>query len=449
MPGEARALKDVRRFQSEAAYLREVPDPIGARLTIHVIVAGFLVLGLVAFFAEIDRVVESAFGKVATLQNPTVYQALDASIVKSLNVHEGERIAKGQLIATLDPTFARADARQLRQQAASLRATIARDNAELSGKPLEYPPASDPDEQHYNLLQMDLFRDRQAQYAAQLRSFDERVGGTQATLTKLGVDTSELERKSEIAHKLEAMRTVLLEKGAGSLVNQLQSQSDRLEAQRLAEYDRNSLVESEHQLSQTKADRESFVKSWAAALRLELVTSQNALDSALAQLEKAAFHQNLVEIRASEDALILTAPKISVGSVLKEGDVIYTAAPLDAPIEVDIRIRSRDIGFVRPGDAVTLKIDAFSSVEHGAAEGVVKAISEGAFFLDDETNQPTEPYYKARIEVREMKFVNVPKTFRLVPGMTLTADINVGKRSAAVYLLEGFVKTLQEAMREP
>ena len=98
---------------------------------------------------------------------------------------------------------------------------------------------------------------------------------------------------------------------------------------------------------------------------------------------------------------------------------------------------------------IVIRVDAFSSVEHGSAEGVVKAVSEGAFFLDDETNQPAEPYYKARIEVGKMNFVNVPKTFRLVPGMTLTADINVGKRSAAVYLLEGFIKTWQEAMREP
>ena len=114
-----------------------------------------------------------------------------------------------------------------------------------------------------------------------------------------------------------------------------------------------------------------------------------------------------------------------------------------------MHLLARDIGFVRPGDHVTLKVDAFNFAEHGTAEGVVKWISEGAFLVSEDTGQATEAYYRARVEIQKTNFIGVPATFRLIPGMTLGADINVGKRSLAGYLSEGFVRGVGEAMREP
>jgi HlyD family secretion protein len=48
-----------------------------------------------------------------------------------------------------------------------------------------------------------------------------------------------------------------------------------------------------------------------------------------------------------------------------------------------------------------------------------------------------------------MHFVDVPAKFRLIPGMTLQADVNVGSRSVAMYLLSGFLRGFAESMREP
>ena len=48
-----------------------------------------------------------------------------------------------------------------------------------------------------------------------------------------------------------------------------------------------------------------------------------------------------------------------------------------------------------------------------------------------------------------MHFINTPPNFRLIPGMTLTADIKVGTRSVAMYLLGGLMRGVNEAMREP
>ena len=81
---------------------------------------------------------------------------------------------------------------------------------------------------------------------------------------------------------------------------------------------------------------------------------------------------------------------------------------MNAPVEAEIRVASRDVGFVRSGDRCLLKIDAFNYMEHGTAEGSVRWISDNAFTTDD-NNQPVDAYYKARCGVDAMHFVDVPR----------------------------------------
>ena len=72
-----------------------------------------------------------------------------------------------------------------------------------------------------------------------------------------------------------------------------------------------------------------------------------------------------MRLTATEDSVVLTLAKLSVGSVLKEGDALFTLMPMDTPLEAELRIASRDVGFLRRGDRCTLKIDAFNFIEHG------------------------------------------------------------------------------------
>ena len=91
-----------------------------------------------------------------------------------------------------------------------------------------------------------------------------------------------------------------------------------------------------------------------------------------------------------------------------------------------------------------------SLIEHGIVKGTISWISEGAFMVDERTSQPTtEPYYKARVALTDTNLRSVPDGFRLMPGMTLTADVHIGTRSILTYLVSGAVRRFSEAMREP
>jgi HlyD family secretion protein len=214
------------------------------------------------------------------------------------------------------------------------------------------------------------------------------------------------------------------------------------------ESDRNGLVEAQHQLAATQADRDTYVQKWLADVSQELVKDRNDRDAAVALLLKASKHQDLVRLVAPEPSVVLTLSKLSVGSVLREGESLMTLVPLSSPMEAEVHILARDIGFVRAGDPVSVKVDAFNYYEHGAAQGKISWISEGAFSTD-ENNKPVEPYYKARIAFTKVDFQDVPKSARLIPGMTLRADVTVGHRSLFRYVMGGFTQGVGEAMREP
>ena len=451
---KAEAIRDaatadiIRQLQSETDAIREAPEPRWARITVLTLAALLLSMLIVMILTRLDRVVTSIGGKIVATQSINVFQALDPSIIRSLDVREGDEVRQGQLLATLDPTFAAADVKQLSQQIASLEAQVARDEAQLDEHPLVIPEQSDPELAKYAVLQKGFYDQQVAQYKAQLTSFDAKIAQTRTTIQKFQADQSRYRDREEIAHKIEEMRLTLAQHGTGSQYNLWTSQDQRLELLRTIEFGHNSLVEAQHTLASLTADREAYIQQWSTQLSQDLVTARNNLDTARAQLDKATKHQDLVSLTATETSVVLTMAKLSIGSVLKQGDTLFTLMPANTAVEAEIRISSKEVGFLRPGDHCVLKIEAFNHMEHGTAEGMVRWISDNAFTLDDD-GKPVDPYYRARCSIDATMFRNVPSKFRLIPGMTLEADLKVGTRSVAVYLLSGIMRGFSEAMREP
>ena len=117
------------------------------------------------------------------------------------------------------------------------------------------------------------------------------------------------------------------------------------------------------------------------------------------------------------------------------GRSFITLMPLKTRLEAEIKIASRDIGFVRAGDRCTLKIDAFNSAEHGTAEGTIRWISEGAFTTDDDGQSRRTPITR-RAAPSIVRTSSACRTnFRLIPGMTLTGEsMSVPDRSPCTSL---------------
>lgn len=441
--------KIVRLFQSETAEIVEAPEPAGVRITFHLLALFLVTLLVLAMVTRLDRVVSSTSGTMVTTQPTAVVQALDASIIKSISVRDGERVKAGEELATLDPTFAAADVETLKLQIASLDAQVARCEAELAGRPYEPKPSANAAENRYAELQKALYLQRKAQFEGQTRAYDEQIRQYTAAMTKYQNSEWRYKDRAKLAQQVEQMRATLAAAEVGSRLALLAATDQRTEILRNVEYDHDSLIEAQHQVGATTATRNAFAQQWLAQTSQDLVTARNQRDAALQQLEKATRHQDLVRLTAAEDAVVLQMAKLSVGSVLKGGDSLMYLAPLNSPVEAEARISPQDVGFIRVGDRVQVKLDTFNFVEHGMVSGTVRWISEGAFTVDDSNNTPVPAYYKVRVALTDINLHNVPAGFRLIPGMTLTADIHIGTRSILTYLISGAVRHAQEAMREP
>src|SRR3974390_448082 len=246
-----------------------------AGVTVFTLAGFFVAIIVIMCLTRIDRVVTSAGGKLVSSERMNVYQSLDPSIIKSINVREGDEVTKGQLLATLDPTFSAADVKQLKQQVASLRAQIARDEAQLNNTPFVTPQETDPDAMKSAAVQKEYYNQQIAQYKAQLASFDAKISQTETTIQKFEADAARYQQREQIAKQIEDMRTTLAAHGTGSQLNLLTSQDQRLDLLRTLEYSHNSLVEAQHTLASIKADRDAFVQQWSTQLSQDLVTPRN------------------------------------------------------------------------------------------------------------------------------------------------------------------------------
>ena len=442
--------KVIRLFQSETAEVLDAPEPGAIRATMYVLMAFVVSLAVLALVTRLDRVITSTGGEIIASDGNVVVQALESAIIKTLNVREGERVKAGDVLATLDPTFATADVDALRLQVASYDAQMARSEAELTGRPYVPPAETDAAAARYGELQKGLYAQRKAHYDDQMRAYNSQIAQHKATLAKLKNNEARYADRMKLAKEVEQMRATLAAAQVGSRLHLLSATDQKTELLRNLEFDHNTLVETEHQLQASIATRDAFGQQWLADATKELVTARGQRDSARQQLDKAMRKKDLVRLVASEDSVVLRTAKLSVGSVLKEGEPLLHLAPLNSPVEAEARIRPRDIGFIRAGDPVKIKLDSFNFIEHGLVQGEIRWISEGSFTTDERNNTATqEPYYKVRIALTDTNLRNVPDGFRLIPGMTLAADVHIGTRSVLMYLITGAVRGASEAMREP
>ncbi len=430
-------------FQSDARQVDQQRPHWIARATLYVLLA--LIVSVIgwASIAKVDRIVV-AQGKLMTTAATIVMQPLEISVVRSLEAKVGDTVRKGDALATLDPTFTEADAGQQRDKIASLDAQIERLAAELEDRP--YAPKVPDDEAR---LQSTIWIRSSEEYRAKLDSFDQQIRHSEAEIATKKTDHAALARRLEIARELEEMRDTLMQKGWGSKVNYLDAKSQRMQIERDMQLALSQRNEVEQQLRGLKADKAAYIAEFRQKVGEELVQARRDRDAAQKQLEKAARRNQVTVLTAPADAIVLEVAQRSVGSVIKEAEPLYTLVPLDSPLEAEVSVDGRDVGQVATGAPARLKLEAWPFQKHGTLSGRVRTISEDSFNPDPKKDEHRQPYYKARVEVTSAELRSVPKDFRLIPGMAVTAEIKAGERSVLSYFLYPLLRGLDEGIREP
>lgn len=429
-------------FLSDADEIERRPLPRMARMTLWVLLAVLTSFVIWASLSEIDLVVV-ARGRLVTHLPNIVVQPLDTSIIQSIDVRPGQIVKKGERLATLDPTFSEADESQLRTRLASLENQLLQLEVVLSGKAGE-GKGIDPDSR----LQERLTGERQANYVAQVRRLDETIGRTRAALETNRRDQDGLASRVKVLKEMETMQEGLVEQKYAVRSRFLDAKDRLLEAERSLQMSRNRETELRRELSALEAEKSSFQTGWRQKAMEELLAVSRERDALAEQLQKADKRVKLVMLNSPSDAVVLEIAKLSPGSVVKSAEAVFTLVPLGAELEVEVQIEAVDVGYVKVGDHVNIKLDAFPFQKHGTISGKLTTISEDAF-RSDTGSGGAAAFYSGRILLETAKVKHMPERSRLLPGMTAVAEIVVGSRSIMSYILWPMIKAIDESIREP
>nr|WP_240732316.1 MULTISPECIES: HlyD family type I secretion periplasmic adaptor subunit [Dyella] len=150
-----------------------------------------------------------------------------------------------------------------------------------------------------------------------------------------------------------------------------------------------------------------------------------------------------MELRAPANGTVQQLVVHTIGGVVTPAQPILSVVPDDEPLEVEVTILNKDIGFIRPGQEAAVKIDSFPYTRYGQVEGRVESVSHDA--IQDEK---LGLIYLARVAIEKNSIAVDGSLVDLTPGMTLSVEIKTDKRRVIDYILSPLTQMRSEAMRE-
>jgi hemolysin D len=154
-----------------------------------------------------------------------------------------------------------------------------------------------------------------------------------------------------------------------------------------------------------------------------------------------------VEVRAPVDGIVLDLPKVSSGSIVKQGEVIATLVRLNQPLTLEVDVSPKDVSDVRIGSSVSVKLDALPFQQYGDLDGTLSYMSQDTY--DKDLAGEKASVYRGRVTIPLTELTGLPEGFKLTSGMTASADMKVGKRRLITYLLHPIIKGLSQSFTEP
>ena len=431
-------------FLPAALEIIERPVSPTARITTWVLLSGIVITGLWLTFGKID-VVASANGKLIPLDNVKLVQPAEAGVIRSISVRNGQRVRKGQALIALDPTFSSADLTQAQTALDVAMLDAARNRAVLSalegrGLNLNLP----------NGTPLGIANTQRQLARAQLAEIEAgilmRAADSRAALSTRGEALGQTAKLTETLPLLDeqiAANEALLAKGYVSKLRVIEMRRQRLIAAR----DRDIAVQTANKASAQISGASGGIAQARAEARArilaDLARAEGEANLKREELVKSAQRSSLQTLIAPVDGTVAQLAVYTIGGVVEATKPLMVIVPKGGALVVEARLLNRDAGFVREGQSVAVKFEAFPFTRHGTIKGVIEGIGSDA--VDDEKLGPVYPV-RVRLNCREPKASALCS--RISPGMAATADIKTGQRSILSYLVSPIEKASLEAGRE-
>jgi HlyD family secretion protein len=429
------------------------------RWTLWAIAALFGALLVWSVCARLD-IVAVAEGRLVPESYVKIVQPADAGIVREILVREGEPVRAGQVLLRLDATETRADSTAVERELAAQRLQLRRIDAELSGVPMQSAPTDDPA----------AYAQAQAQYRAHRQALLDAVAQEQQARERVAKELTgarATERKLERTLPSYERTAAAYEKLAGEqLVGRLQAEEQRRlateQAQDLAAQQA-TVASLEAAVTQSERRSAQLRSSYASELHVLRVDTMQKITQLEQQDVKLAYRRQNLELRAPQAGTVKELATTTVGAVVQPGTVLLSLVPANEPLRAEVAVQNQDIGFVRAGQSVRLKLAAYPFQKYGMLDGKVQMVTADASGQGSHSAGSSagsgpgagtlaeaggSSAYKAIIALAAQDVKANGVRLPLTAGMQLTAEIVEDRRTVLEYLLSPVQRIASEAGSE-
>jgi HlyD family secretion protein len=294
------------------------------------------------------------------------------------------------------------------------------------------------------------FLDEAAQEESALRRSTRELGAARELLTKLERTLPSYQRSAQAFEELAAKRLVG-QLQADEKTREALEKSQDLEAQRATVQSLEAAVaQSERRIDSLRSTYESDLH----ASRIDAMSKITQLEQTTAKLR---LRREYLELRAPQDGTVKELATTTVGAVVEPGTVLLSLVPAREPLVAEVEVGNEDIGFVREGQKVRLKLATYPFQKYGMLEGTVRNVSadsrtssqrsiDASGAASEQRDSPLT--FKAIVELSSQELSSHRAILPLAAGMQLNAEIVEGRRTVLEYLLSPIRTVADEAGRE-
>ncbi|WP_434141458.1 HlyD family type I secretion periplasmic adaptor subunit (plasmid) [Pseudomonas luteola] len=435
------------QFLPAALELQEKPVHPAPRVFMWGIIIFASLALLWACIGKID-VVATATGKIVPSGKTKVLQSSETAVVKAIHVYDGQTVKAGELLIELDPTSADADVSRVGNDLLAARIDSARAGAMLDAINNRQPPKNleglikDANPEQVLAAQRWL-QGQYQEYRASLDQVDAEIEQRKAEIQAARAQVASLQKTLPIATQLAGDYERLLAKQYIARHAYLEKEQARLDLERQLSVEKASVVQAMAAKGEAERRREGVVAQTRRAM-LDLLHEANQKAETYSQeLTKARYQEDLTTLEAPVDGTVQQLAIHTIGGVVTPAQQLMAIVPRDQPVEVEAMLENKDIGFVHPGQEVTVKVETFTYTKYGTVDGEVISVSNDA--IEDEKRGLI---YSTRIRLKDDHLNINGQEVALSPGMSVTAEVKTDKRRVIEYFLSPLQQYASESIKE-
>jgi HlyD family secretion protein/adhesin transport system membrane fusion protein len=429
------------RFLGQSVMLEEAGMSRFVRLAMIVAAVVVMVFLVWSSLTRIEEV-SVAFGSVAPSGSVRVVQHLEGGIVEEIFVDEGQLVKEGEPLMRMKADAALSELETMRARFAALSLQAERLRAFGAGREPDFSFVDD----EFSALRNDqeeIFQIQMSNYETSQKVLVDQIRQKEEELYLLDDQGAALQEQQDLVKEELDMREELLRKGLTSKVTYL----DTKRAAATIKGDIAQAIGNQRTVREEIAELNSRLGDLEASLRQEALKEMGQVTSELAQvresMKKSEDRVTRLNVRAPVSGYVQDMKIKTVGAVIPAGGILMNVVPADETLRIEARIQPKDIGHVDVGQPVKVKVTSYDFSRYGHVMGELTSVS-ATTFVDEENN----PYYKGYVRLERDYVGDHPERNRILPGMTVQADIITGDKTLLQYLLKPVYKNIETAFQE-